>query len=65
MNIVPPQQQVSIAGASSGVDRCRATFAQLGMDLTLASKDPQNSGYSLFGSLTKNYPSPRIPFSNG
>ena len=72
MNIVPPQQQVSIAGASSESVReaarmryrCRVASPR-GMDLALVNRDAAKTRYFLVGALTTNHPSPHLPFSHG
>lgn len=64
MNIVTPQQQVSLAGANSESDRCRAASPR-GMDLALVNRDAAKTRYFLVGALTTNHPSPHLPFSPG
>ena len=65
MNIVPPQQQVSIAGANSESDRCRVASPHKEMDLALVNRDAAKTRYFLVGALTTNHPSPHLPFSPG
>ncbi|MBD2545885.1 MULTISPECIES: hypothetical protein [Planktothricoides] len=65
MNIVLPQQQVSIASANSESDRCRSASPYRGMDLALVSRDTENTRHVLVGALTTNHLLLQMPFSNG